>query len=96
MSERIMTLHPAGKRGVNITKTRYDAVAQEIVESIAVAGVLPFKDLAAQVEARLPTDFDGAIGWYTTTVKLDLKARMGIERMPGRTPQALRLRTDAQ
>lgn len=95
MSERIMTLHPAGKRGVNIDRARYDLVAQAIVESIAAAGVLPFKDLAAQVEARLPADFDGAIGWYTTTVKLDLEARGVIERVPGRTPQALRLRVGA-
>lgn len=95
MSERIMTLHPAGKRGVNIEHARYNLVAQAIVDSIQTAGVLPFKELAAQVEARLPADFDGAIGWYTTTVKLDLEARGVLERVPGRTPQALRLRVGA-
>lgn len=92
MSERIMTLHPTGKRGVHITKARYDAVAQAIVASIAMAGVVPFKDLAAQVEARLPADFDGAVGWYTTTVKLDLEARGVLERVPGASPQQIRLR----
>jgi hypothetical protein len=92
VSERIMTLHPSGKRGSNITKARYDVVAQKIVKSIAAAGVLPFKDLAAQVEARLSAQLDGAIGWYTTTVKLDLEARGVIKRVSGSSPQQLRLR----
>ena len=90
MGERIKTLHPAGKQGVNIDKEMYDAVAAAILSSIQEAGVLPFGDLAAAVTARLPADFDGSIGWYTTTVKLDLEARGRIERVPGAAPQQLR------
>ncbi len=41
--------------------------------------------------ARLPGDFEGSVGWYATTVKLDLEARGLIERMPGESPQVLRL-----
>lgn len=92
MNERIMTLHPTGKRGARITQARYDAVAQAIIESVAAAGVLPLKDLAAQVAARLLADFDGAVGRYTTTVKLDLEARGVIERVPGTSPQRICLR----
>ncbi|MCB0038582.1 MAG: hypothetical protein KDE23_02820 [Caldilinea sp.] len=91
MSERIKTLHPDGKQGVNIAKTKYDAVAAAILASIQAAGVLPFGALAAAVAARLPAEFDGSIGWYTTTVKLDLEARGLIERVPGVNPQQLRL-----
>lgn len=91
MSERIRTLHPDGKQGVNIDKAKYDAIAAAILAAIQSAGVLPFGDLAAAVTARLSAEFEGSIGWYTTTVKLDLEARGLIERVPGVTPQQLRL-----
>lgn len=92
MSERIMTLHPQGKQGVNIDRARYDAVKQAILEAVAERGEVPFAELDSAVAARLPADFTGSIGWYTTTVKLDLEARGLIERVPGRSPQVLRLR----
>ncbi len=95
MGERIKTLHPQGKQGVNIEKEKYDTVAAAILASIQAAGVLPFSDLAAAVTSRLPANFEGSIGWYTTTVKLDLEARGRIERVPGATPQQLRLAAPA-
>jgi Family of unknown function (DUF6958) len=32
----------------------------------------------------------GSVGWYTTSVNLDLEARGLIERVPGAQPQRLR------
>ena len=93
MTERIMTLHPEGKTGVNISQEKYEAVRAAILASIDAAGELPFKELAGQVGTRLPESFDGSVGWYTTTVKLDLEARGEIERIPGRAPQGLRRAT---
>jgi regulator of RNase E activity RraA len=90
MSERIMTLHPEGKEGVNIEKQKYDIIKEAILDSIGQHGEIAFRDLPAAVEANLPNTFDGSIGWYTTTVKLDLEARGLIERIPGRSPQMLR------
>lgn len=81
ISERIMTLHPEGKPGVSIDKVRYDLVTEAIVASITATGALPFKALTTHAAQRLPTDFDGSVGWYTTTVKLDLEARGVIERV---------------
>jgi hypothetical protein len=49
--------------------------------------------LIALVEGRLTTEERRAIasvGWYVTTVKLDLEARKRIERVPGSNPQLLR------
>jgi hypothetical protein len=91
MSERIMTLHPAGKQGVNIDRQKYERIKQAILESIRQRGEIPFKELPAAVEANLPEPFDGSIGWYTTTVKLDLEARGIIERVPQQSPQRIRL-----
>lgn len=91
MTERIMTLHPDGKQGVNIDKAKYDAIKQAMLAAIARRGAIPFAELAAAVEANLTAPFDGSIGWYTTSVKLDLEARGLIERVPGRSTQELRL-----
>lgn len=91
MDERIMTLHPDGKQGVNIERAKYDAVRQAILDSLAERGEIPFAALDEAVAAHLNEPFDGSIGWYTTTVKLDLEARGEIERVPGRAPQVVRL-----
>ncbi|MEZ4771241.1 MAG: hypothetical protein R2844_22830 [Caldilineales bacterium] len=91
MGERIMTLHPDGKQGVNIDKAKYDAVRQAILDSLAERGDIPFGDLGEAVAAHLTEPFDGSVGWYTTTVKLDLEARGEIERVAGRSPQVVRL-----
>jgi hypothetical protein len=51
--------------------------------------------LAALVAEHLPEDeLDqlGSVSWYTTTVKLDLEVKGEIERIPGSSPQRLRLR----
>lgn len=90
MTTKFMTLHPEGKTGTNIDKAKYDVVREAIIDIIRKRGEMPFSDLADAVGAKL-TDFDGSIGWYTTTVKLDLEARGEVERIPKRTPQVLRL-----
>lgn len=93
MAEKIMTLHPEGKAGVNIDKAKYDAIRSAILASIADNGEqIALKNLATAVTTHLPTTFDGSIGWYITTVKLDLEARGEIERVPKTTPQQLRLK----
>lgn len=89
--ERILTLHPQGKTGVNILRAKYDAVRVAILQAIGEAGVLHFSDLPERCAALLP-DFEGAIGWYVTSVKLDLEARGEIERLPGVGKQRLQLR----
>lgn len=93
MSERIQALHPdEDKAGVNIDRHKYQLVREAILEVVGERGQVPFKELAGEVASRLPAGFDGSVGWYTTTVKLDLEARGLIERIPGKSPQVLRMR----
>ncbi len=91
MDERIKTLHPSGKKGVNINRAKYNQVRKAIVDVINWHGELTFQELMRKVAEKLTGNFDGAIGWYTTTVKLDLEARGVIERVPGAKPQKLRM-----
>ncbi|MEL6308200.1 MAG: hypothetical protein AAFR81_09705 [Chloroflexota bacterium] len=88
--ERIRTLHPSGKQGVNIDKTKYDTVANTITD-ILREGDVTFSALTDKVGEAIGDDFDGSVGWYVTTVKLDLEARGTIERIPNQSPQVLRL-----
>ncbi|MEM7348766.1 MAG: hypothetical protein AAF485_31430 [Chloroflexota bacterium] len=79
MEEKILTEHPEGLKGVNISKAKYDQVKTAIVQSLTAKKSLTFKELSAAVGARLEGNFDGSVGWYCTTVKLDLEAKHIIE-----------------
>ena len=92
MTDKVMTLHPEGKAGVNVDKRKYDSMRRAILKVVGRGrdGV-PFGDLRTLVEPHLGDVFEGAsVGWYVTTVKLDLEARGELERVPGVRPQRLR------
>lgn len=89
--ERILTLHPQGKKGVNILKRRYDLIKDFIINTITEAGEISYADLDDKAVAELTATFDGKVGWYVVSVKLDLEARKIIERVPKTSPHRLRL-----
>lgn len=89
--ERIMTLHPSGKQGVNILKRRYAQVRTFILDKVRQHGELSYDDLTDLAEAELAPNFDGKVVWYIVSVKLDLEARGEIERVPKTSPHRLRL-----
>ncbi len=89
MTEKIMTLHPAGNAGVHIDRHKYDTVREAILQSLRINGALTFNDAAAQAHSMLGGNFSGSISWYVTTVKLDLEARGEIARVPKSSPQRL-------
>ena len=92
MEEKVMTLHPDGKSGVNISRAKYDQIRETIVSVLGERGEMTFTDLGAEMSNRLEGRFEGSISWYYTTVKLDLEARGVIERIDGRSSQRIRLR----
>ncbi|MDX1477149.1 MAG: hypothetical protein R3301_05555 [Saprospiraceae bacterium] len=91
MEDRILTMHPSGKQGVNILYRRYNRIKDYILSTIRSTGVITFSDLADQAVEELSDNFDGKVLWYVTTVKLDLEARGLIERVPKTSPHQLRL-----
>jgi len=96
MAEKIKTLHPEGKQGVNISRAKYDTIRTAVLNVVEEQGEIRFKDLPTAVEAELEEPFDGSLTWYVTTIKLDLEARGLIERVPGSSPQRLRLAQQEQ
>lgn len=91
-NERIyaQTVTP-GKKGVNISRDKYEIIFNAIVEILSERGEIKFKDLVKAVKNRLKSSFRGSIPWYTTTVKLYMEHQGIIERVPDKTPQHLRL-----
>ncbi len=87
--QKILTLHPAGKQGRNISKEIYDVCRRAIIEALH-GRELTHNELFAYLNINLKGAFDGNISWYGETVKLDLEARHIIERT-GQFPQTYRL-----
>lgn len=93
-TDRVETLHPAGKQGVRIERAKYDTMRRALLRVIPRRkdGV-PFLDLVDLVEPHLdPEAFTAEVSrpWYVTTVKQDLEARGLVEQVPGARPQRLR------
>lgn len=80
-----------GKKGMNIDRAKYEPIHDAILAILNEKKVIAFKDLPKTVLSKLKGRFDGNISWYTTTVKLDMERRKIIERVPGVTPQVLRI-----
>jgi len=88
--EKILTKHPLGKSGRNISKQKYEAVKQALVGALRNKE-LTHTELLSQVNKSLKGKFSDNISWYAETVKLDLEARKIMERTSSK-PQKYRLR----
>ncbi|MAT41640.1 MAG: hypothetical protein CL609_04810 [Anaerolineaceae bacterium] len=91
MTKKIKTLHPEGKKGVNIDYEKYEVIKDAILNLLNTHGSITFKSLNDTLLLNLEDTFEGSIPWYVITVKLDLEARHIIERIPGTAPQQIRL-----
>ena len=88
--ERTLTLHPSGKKGVNIEKQKYDFFRNAIVDRLR-RHELTFTDLAESIRGQLGGSFKGSVVWYVEAIKLDLEARKVIGRVADSRPQRYRL-----
>ncbi|MEM9824371.1 MAG: hypothetical protein AAF985_25015, partial [Bacteroidota bacterium] len=86
MEEKILTLHPQNKKGVNISKKKYDQIVAFILDALNHRDSMTFSDMGDLAVEELADKFEGSILWYFTTVKLDLEARKVIERIPKTSP----------
>jgi len=91
MEEKILTLHPQGKKGINIAKDKYD-VMRKTITSVLRPKPLTHDELTHAVVKALNGKFQGSIPWYMESAKLDLEARQVIERIAGKPYDVYRLR----
>jgi hypothetical protein len=77
--EKILTKHPLGKSGKNISKQKYETLKKTILSALQ-SKELTHTDLFKRLNKSLKGKFTGNISWYGETVKLDLEARKIIER----------------
>lgn len=91
MKDKIRTLHPEKKQGVNISKEKYDVIRNAILCVLSSHKEITFMNLSRAVEKEINGNFDGSVTWYVTTVKLDMEARGEIKRVPSSRPQLVKL-----
>ena len=88
---RILTRHPEGKQGVNISRDKYGAMKAAILRCVRSRREVPLQVVREDVESELQGRFEGSVSWYSTTVKLDLEARGILQRVPGERTQRIKL-----
>jgi hypothetical protein len=86
---KIQTKHPLGKNGKNIDKGKYDTLKETILAALH-GKELTHTQLLERLNRDLKGKFEGNIGWYGETVKLDLEARKIINRTSTK-PQKYRI-----
>ena len=91
MKDKIRTLHPDKKQGVNISKEKYEIIRKAILSNLRAKKEMTFMNLSRAVEKELNGDFEGSVTWYVTTVKLDMEARGEVKRVPNSRPQLVKL-----
>jgi hypothetical protein len=89
---KVLTKHPLGKSGKNISKQKYDALKTAILSALKNKE-LTHTELFDQLNNSLKSKFSGNVSWYGETVKLDLEARKLIERTNSK-PQKYRLKSN--
>jgi hypothetical protein len=90
--EKILTKHPLGKSGKNISKQKYETLKKAILSALQSKEVT-HTELFDRLNKTLKSKFSGNISWYAETVKLDLEARKIIERTSSSKPQKYRLKS---
>ena len=84
--DKILTKHPLGKRGKNISRQKYDSLKKAILSALR-GKELTHPELFGRLNRGLKGRFAGNISWYAETVKLDLEARKIIERTASKPPK---------
>ena len=88
--EKILTKHPQGKSGKNISRKTYELFKRAIL-SVLRGKELTHTKMFQHLNRNLKGRFSGNVSWYGETVKLDLEARKLIERTASK-PQKYRRR----
>jgi hypothetical protein len=81
VEEKILTLHPDGKKGKNIPLSKYNTTRECLLGIFKDHPEISHKDLTRLSNERLSGKLDGNISWHMETVLLDLMARGVVEKV---------------
>jgi hypothetical protein len=87
--EKILTKHPQGKTGRNVSLKTYQTLKTAILATLKNKE-LTQTELFNGLHQKLEGKFTGSIDWYGETVKLDLEAR-GLIKRTNDKPQKYKL-----
>lgn len=91
--EKITTMHPDRKKqGITVSKAKYDLIRRAILTTLEEKGEVGSRELSDLLREQMQESFAGSVGWFVTTVSLDLQARGEIERVPRSKPDRLRIK----
>jgi hypothetical protein len=91
-AELIQTLHPqSGKKNKKISLEKYTFIRDTLV-AILTEFEMTHTELMEELYARVKDNFEGGVQWYGEIVKLDLEARLLIERTKTK-PEKYRLKS---
>jgi Family of unknown function (DUF6958) len=86
VEKKILTKHPLGKSGKNISQDKYELMKKAILAALKNKQ-RTHTELFEALNKGLADKFTGNINWYGETVKLDLEARKIIERTSSKPPK---------
>ena len=86
VEKKILTKHPLGKNGKNISRDKYELMKKAILAALWKKQ-LTHTELFEDLNKSLENKFTGNVSWYGETVKLDLEARKIIERTSSKPPK---------
>lgn len=84
MADKIQLSHPAGKHAVRMDADKYDLLKEAILHALPGKKELKHQELLDEVVAYFKKNniqFEGSVGWYMESVKLDLEANNVVERV---------------
>lgn len=94
MAEMFELRHPdPSKQAGRCSAANYHMMRESLLKAVGAAGEegILFSELLEAVGDHLPEAWSGSVSWWVTTVKLDLEARGLVERVPGASPQVVRI-----
>lgn len=91
MEEKFLTRHPQGKKGVSISRKKYELIKDYILTTLQQEVQISYQELNDRCVKDLSPTFEGQVAWYVVTVKLDLEARGIISRIPKTSPHEIKL-----
>jgi len=89
MEQKIQLKHPAGKKAVQMDKSKYDALSRVILAHLSDVGESTHSAILQAVTENFGKNkmsFEGSIEWHMEWVKLDLEARNAIKRSENKSP----------